>query len=420
MSVKVKELREKQKNLITLARQKLEEIKDDTPEARAKELEVEHDKIMADHDALEERIKREERVAAAETAAEERAKSRRPDLGDGEASRTEPGKLDEKRAFTRLMQFGIGSLNDEERAFAMKLSAEMTPEMRAQSTTNTAGGYTIPQGFSGEIDKAMLAYGPMLDPGVTRQLVTESGNLLPWPTMDDTAQSGALLAENTQAAAQDITFGNVNLNAYMYTSKVILVSLQLLQDSAFNVETEIINPAFGERLGRIANSQLTVGTGSSQPNGIVTASTLGKTTAAVAAVTADEIIDFYHSLDPAYRASPNFKLMFNDSTLLAIRKLKDSQNRYLIDGLRDVGASLNIAGISVPYVINQAVGSMATGVKFMVAGDFSKYVVRRVREYQLLRLAERYADYLQVGFLAFARFDGNLLNTAAVKHMKNA
>lgn len=420
MSAKIKELREKQKNLITLARQKLEEITSDTPEARAKELEVEHDKIMADYDALEERAKKEERLAAAESSAEERAKARRPGLGDGEAAREEPGKVDEKRAFSKLMQFGVDALNPEERAVAVKFQANLTPEMRAQSTTAAAGGYTIPQGFSGEIDKAMLAWGPMLDPGVTRQLVTESGNLLPWPTMDDTAQTGALLAENAQATTQDITFGNVNLNAYMYTSKIILVSLQILQDSAFNLQTEIIDPAFGERLGRIANAQLTTGTGSSQPNGIVTAASLGKTTAAVAAVTADELIDFYHSIDPSYRASPNFKMMFNDSTLQAIRKLKDAQNRYLIDGLKDNGATINLAGISVPYVINQAVASMATGVRFAVAGDFSRYIVRRVREYQMLRLNERYADYLQVGFLAFARFDGNLLNTAAVKYMKNA
>ena len=106
----------------------------------------------------------------------------------------------------------------------------------------------------------------------------------------------------------------------------------------------------------------------------MTAATLGKTTAAVAAVTADELIDFYHSVDPAYRASPKARMMFNDSTLQAIRKLKDAQNRYLIDGLKDSGATINLAGISVPYSVNQAVASMATGARFAAFGDFSKYV----------------------------------------------
>lgn len=420
MSARIKELREKQKNLITLAREKLEEITSETPEARAKELEIEHDKIMADYDALEERAKKEERLAKAEADAEERAKSRRPGLGDGVGTSGQPDKPDEKRTFKKLMQFGFDGLATEERALASNMLANVTPEMRAQSTTTTAGGFTIPQGFSGEIDKAMLMWGPMLDPGITRQIDTASGNLLPWPTMDDTSQVGALLAENSQATAQDITFGNVNLNAYMYTSKIILVSYQILQDSAFNLETEIIDPAFGERVGRIINQHLTTGTGTGQPNGVMTAAGLGVTTAAVNAVTADEVINFYHSVDPTYRASPNFRMMFNDSTLLAIRKLKDGMNRYLIDGLRDNGATLNIAGISVPYSINQAVASMATGARFMAAGDFSRYVVRRVREYQMLRLVERYADFLQVGFIGFARFDGNLLNANAVKYMKNA
>jgi HK97 family phage major capsid protein len=366
---------------------------------------------------MEERLAKAE--ADAETRVEERAKARRP-ISDGEGKREEVQAPDEKRTFRKLLQYGMDGLAPEERSIASNMMANVTPEMRAQSTTNTAGGYTIPQGFSGEIDKAMLMWGPMLDPGITRQINTDAGNLLPWPTMDDTSQTGALLSENAQAASQDITFGSVNLNAYMYTSKVILVSYQILQDSAFNLETEIIDPAFGERIGRAVNAHLTTGTGSSQPNGIMTAASLGTTTAAVAAVTADEIINFYHSLDPTYRMSPNFRMMFNDSTLLAIRKLKDGQNRYLIDGLKDNGATLNIAGISVPYSINQAVASMATGARFMAAGDFSRYVVRRVREYQMLRLVERYADYLQVGFIGFSRFDGNLLNTAAVKYMKNA
>jgi HK97 family phage major capsid protein len=260
----------------------------------------------------------------------------------------------------------------------------------------------------------------MFDPGVTRQLTTETGNALPWPTLDDTANVGRLIGENVAVTATDVAFGQKSLGAYTYSSDAVLVSYVLLQDSAFDLGREVINPALGERIGRIANSHLTVGTGVSQPSGIVTGSTLGKTTAAVAAVTADELIDFYHSIDPAYRKSPAFKIMFNDSTLAAIRKLKDAQNRYLIENLKDGGAVINLAGISVPYVVNQDVASMATGVKFAVAGDFSKYVVRRVREVTMLRLNERYADALQVGFFAFCRLDGALINTSAVKHLKNA
>ena len=423
----LKELRNKQKQLITEARSKLNEIKDDTPEARARELETEHDAIMQEHDALEARAKREERMASAEREQEQRQRDRRPGQQDDDGSNDSGNPPDAKAVFKRALQFGVAGMTPEERNLMMGLQSSIDmsqapAEIRALAAGVAAsGGFTVPQGFSDEIEKAMKAYGPMYDPAVTRVLSTDSGNDIPWPQMDDTANTGALLAENTATGEQDIAFTSLTMKAYMYTSKLIRVPYQLLQDSAFNVESEIVNPAFGERIGRIANNHLTVGTGAgAQPNGIVTASTLGKTTAAVAAVTADEIIDFYHSIDPAYRADPSFKFMFNDSTLLAIRKLKDAQNLYLIDNLRDGTAVLNLAGISVPYVINQDMASMATTSKFMLAGAFNRYVVRRVKDMQILRLAERYAEFFQVGFVGFARFDGNLINTAAVKHMKNA
>lgn len=417
--MQIREMRERAESIYAQARAKLNET-EGADESRAKEIEVEFDKMVSDADAL---VKRAEKLEAVEARQAElnAADPRRPQGEDRSAKSGEVAAIDPKDVFKRFVQFGTEGLDVAERR-ALASLRDSSPELRAQTTaTGATGGFTIPQGFQPEIERSMLAYGPMFDPAVTRVLNTDAGNALLWPTSDDTAVSGRLLTENTGVTTTDIAFGQKQLDAFTYSSDLVLVPFQLLQDSAFNLESEVINPAFGERIGRIANSHLTVGTGSGQPNGIVTASTVGKTTAAIAAVTADEVIDFYHSIDPAYRASPNFKIMFNDSTLQAIRKLKDAQNRYLIDGLPGVGGgSLSIAGITVPYVINQAVASMATGAKFAVAGDFSKYIVRRVKGFTLLRLVERYADFLQVGFVAFARVDGECINTAAIKHMKNA
>lgn len=417
----IKELREKQKSILTEARSKLEEIKHDTPEARAKELEAQHDAAMAEYDSIEVRIKREEALLERERQLENDPDPRRP---TGENRNLPPGNnpanTDEKTVFKRFMQFGMDGLAPEQRAIIAPMQTGITPEMRAAGTTSGAvGGFLIPQGYLPELYKALAVWGPMLDPGVTRVLSTDTGNPLPWPTVDDIANIGALLAENTAATEQDITLAQRQLDAFLYTSKIVRVSVQLLQDSAFDMDS-LLNDLFGERIGRIANQHLTTGTGTAQPNGVVTAAGLGKTTAAVAAVTADEIIDFYHSVNPAYRAAPKFRMMFNDSTLLAIRKLKDTQNRYLIDGLKDTGAVINIAGISVPYFVNQAVATMATGAKFAVAGDFGKYIARIVKDFTVLRLVERYADFLQVGFVAFNRIDGEIADTSAIKYMANA
>jgi HK97 family phage major capsid protein len=90
---------------------------------------------------------------------------------------------------------------------------------------------------------------------------TDSGAPMNWPTVNDTANVGAILAENTQVTEQDVTFGQTPLGAYMYTSRLVRVSYQLLQDSAFNLD-EFLRDILGERIGRILNQHFTTGTGS--------------------------------------------------------------------------------------------------------------------------------------------------------------
>ena len=203
---KLTELREKQAKLVADARAKYEEIKDDTPEARAKEIEAEYDKIMAEFDRLEGRAKKEEALAERE-AALEKGDPRRP---KGEDRSVKPGSdpedrvaAEEKRvaAFRSYLLGGERDMEPEER--------KILREMRAQSTADPQGGFTIPQGFMAELVVALKAYGPMLDPGITRELVTASGNQIDWPTLDDTANQAYRLNENVVAVNEgDLTFGN--------------------------------------------------------------------------------------------------------------------------------------------------------------------------------------------------------------------
>lgn len=188
-------------------------------------------------------------------------------------------------------------------------------------------------------------------------------------------------------------------------------------DSIVSME-QFLGALLGERLGRLANLQLSTGTGSGAPNGIVTASSLGKTVAGTTAITADEVLDFVHSVNPAYRASPKSRIMFNDSTLLALRKLKDGQGNYLITEAPDGTGRLRVGAVSVPYSINQAMASMTTGNKVMVYGDFSKYFVRKVGAPIIGVLRERF--WPDMGIAGLIRFDGELGDTAAVKHLKMA
>ena len=413
---KLTEMREKQAKLVADARSKLEEIKDETPEARAKEIESEYDKIMAEYDRIEGRAKKEEEIAARE-AALETGDPRRP---TGEDRTVDPAardgdKVTVESAFRSYLRYGAANLMPEERQILAPMRArESERERRAQATgTDAAGGFLVPQGFMAELVKRLSAWGPMLDPGVTRQIETTGGNQIDWPGMDDTGNVGVLLAENTSDTDLDVVFNNRVLDAFKYSTRSIKVSEELLQDSALDIEA-LIRDAMAERIGRIVNQHLTVGTGTAQPNGIVTAATAGATAAAAAAIAFDDLIELEHSVDPAYRSDPSCRWMFRDTTLKALRKLKDLEGNYIWQP-SDVRSGAPASLLGYPYSINQAMAAVATATRSVVFGPFNRYVVRRVRELIIKRLVERYAEAHQVGFIGFARFDGEILDANAVK-----
>lgn len=422
----IRELREEQLRIATNARARVDEITDDTPEERAAEIEAEFDRMMADHDRLAARIERMERLEAAEAQLAEG--DRRPPRGaDGQQRGVEdpdnPPSYD--AVFARMVREGVADMTREERAILQRGQVQFGTEQRAQSTTTTAGGYTIPEGFSGEIDRALAAWGPMWDADIVRELTTSGGNRIPWPTVDDTGNTGRIKAENASVdddGTDDVVFGQKQLDAYVYDTGMVRVPLELLQDSAFDMES-LLDDLFAERLGRLANQVLTDGDGSSKPNGIVSASGLGKTAASSSAITADEIIDLLHSVDPAYRMSPKCRFMMSDATLQAVRKLKDGQGNYLWQ-VGDVRSSEPAMLLGKPYSINQAMAAPGTtsggGDKVMLFGDFGRYIVRKVAGFQMVTLRERYAESFEVGMVGFKRFDGELLNSSAVKHLITA
>jgi len=218
---------------------------------------------------------------------------------------------------------------------------------------------------------------------------------------------------------QDVAFGQLVLGAFKYSSKMVLVSVELMQDNSINL-ANFLGEALGTRIGRITNNHFTTGAGTTLPKGIVTAATSGKVglTGETTSLIFDDLVDLEHSVDPAYRQNGRF--MFHDKTLAALKKIKDSQQRPLFLPGLSVNAPDTILGY--PYTVNQDMPQMAANAKSVVFGDLSKYIIRDVLGITLLRLDERYAEFHQVAFLAFARFDGNLLDagTHPVKYFQNS
>lgn len=396
------ELREKQQKLIHDAREALDQIDDKTDEARAKELEEQHDRAMADWDKLNAQAERQQKLNEAEQRM----------INSSIAPEVPDNKRDQeartyREMYVDYLRGGVASLSDEDRR-----------EFRAQSAgTNSEGGFIVDSQFFAELNKSMKAFGPMLDPGVTRQITTGTGANLAWPTMDDTSNKGALLAENTQDSDSNLVFAQKQLDAYKYTSGIFRVSEELLQDSELDIEA-IVRDAMAERIGRIANEHLTTGTGSGQPNGILTATTSGVTAASGTALDADELLDLFHSVDPAYRQMGG-AWMWNDSTLKAIRKLKDGQGNYLWQA-PDLRTGEPGTFLNSPYVINQDMPDIGLSATPVLFGNMDRYVVRRVKEFAIKRLVERYADFYQVGFVGFTRFDGELIDAGATRKLTMA
>lgn len=417
MSNKIKELREKQARITAEARERLDLINAETDEARAAELEAAHDKAMAEFDKIEEQIKREQRIADME-ARMLQGDPRAPRGDDKQTRGQDDGKTAEYRHVFAKIVCGVSpaDLEPEERAVLKTGMAEF----RAQTAgTTTAGGYTVPTELMNQIERAMKAWGPMYDTDVCTVITTTGGGALKLPTVDDTGVSAVAHTEGTALTddgGSDVTFGQKSLDAYAYDTEFLRWSWELDMDSIFSMEA-LLGDLLGERLARIANAQLTTGTGSSAPNGIVTASAAGKTAASATAITSDEIIDLLHSVDPAYRTSPKAAFMFNDATLAAVRKLKDGDGNYLWQ-MGNVQGGIPGSLLGYRYFVNQAMDSIAASKKVMLFGDLGKYYVRKVGGPVIGVMRERF--WPDMGIAGLIRFDGELAQSAAVKHLATA
>lgn len=330
-----------------------------------------------------------------------------------EAARRCGVSLDAGTFNLRMTQKPLRSLQPEDiRAWEQRLTqvSVVSPDL--------GGHYTVPDEMMRELEVALLAFGSMRS--VASVIRTPGGNPLPFPTLNDTSNTGAIVGEGIDLGEEDVVFNQLVLEAFKYSSKKVPVSWEFLQDNAVNFSGRI-GGILGERISRAQNADFTTGDGNSKPKGVIAAATTSSvTTTNSTTITHDNLIDLKHSVDPAYRRNARF--MFNDTTLKILKKIRVPQ--YSGD---TTGEPLWRPGLAAgvpdtidgdPYVINQQVASGANS-KAIAYGDFSKYQIREVQDITLLRLNERYAELGIVVFVAWARADGDLLDagTHPIKYL---
>lgn len=248
-------------------------------------------------------------------------------------------------------------------------------------------------------------------------ITTANGGDLILPTINDTSSKATIVAEYDQSSKKAPSFGSVTLKAYTYRTPIIPVSQELLQDSAFNLDS-LLSGLLAESFGRGVNEDLTIGDGTGKPKGIVTAAKACDTNATAAAISLDNIIDLIKSVNSAYAKTGKF--MFNRNTLWELAKIKDQNGRYIWqEGAKD-GTPATLFGKQ--YILNDDVADIGAGNASVLFGDLSKFKIRMVKSFKVIRLNELLAEYLSIGLFGFARVDGTLLDagTNPIKKLVHA
>lgn len=274
-----------------------------------------------------------------------------------------------------------------------------------QIGTDSEGGYLVPDEYESTLIEKLH------DENIIRQYATVIKSSNGDKKIPVVAGYGEATWTDEEAAytESDDSFGVITLGAHKLTS-IIKVSEELLNDSVFDLE-QYISKEFVRRMAAAEENAFINGTGTGRPTGILQTAETGKTTAAAAAITADEVIDLYHSLRSPYRKNAVF--IANDSTVKAIRQLKDSNGMYLWQpGLKEGQPDTLIGNRIISSAYMPEIGS---GKKPILFGDVSYYWIadRQGRTFQ--RLNELYAATGQVGFRTFQRVDGKLTLAEAVK-----
>ena len=322
----------------------------------------------------------------------------------------DPKEFENRHAayFDDLMRHGESGLSDESREFR---SSPEYAEFRAtgQQLVGTAGkgGTLAPTDFNAEIEAQLLAFGGLRSGGATI-VNTSHGRNIDYPTYDDTGNVSAIVAEASTFGSTHVPISKFTLESVKH-GVLIQVSDELLTDSLVPVNNWLPQ-AMGVRFARGTEAQYATrsSTESVGPHGIITGSS-GALDVANNALTADNLIDLIHLVDPAYRA--NARWMFNDATEKSIRLLKwgstaVGSREYVWQPSFQAGAPDRLLGF--PVSRNYSFQSFGTsGNKPIAFGDMSSYYIRDVAGgVAIRRLEERYAEKGLVGFLGFMRTDG--------------
>jgi HK97 family phage major capsid protein len=292
-------------------------------------------------------------------------------------------------------------------------------------TQGIPGGYFVPQGMYDRAFETMKMYDAIFDEEFSNICETETGGNTPFPVWDDISNQSVQVGESTISGEVDVAnFGSTQLNAYAFRSKIVAVSLELLQDSNFPIGT-ILERVFAGRHARGVGQALVNGSGVNAPTGLVTAVVASGASPVIAAgsssntggaetgattIGTQDIGKLYAKLDPIYRIAA--KWYMGDATLQYLAQLLDKNGRPIVDfTIGPVrGRTPSIWGCDV--AICPAMPTMGAGKNSVFFGNPLYFVQRRVPSSMYVRRFwqnDKLVQFGLVGFESWLRTDSGLV-----------
>jgi HK97 family phage major capsid protein len=382
---------EERANLVTEMRTVLDTAETESRDLTAEERQ-EYDRREARVRELEGDIRRHEQAQRAE------------DLDVREFTPAEEGEPEDRT---------LGTDSDEYRDALMayvrgeELSAEQRTTLNVG--TDADGGFAVPE-FWTSLYEGLRQFGVVR--GAATVVTTEMGGDLHVPKVSADATTPAIEPEQDPIADDGETFAEVVIGAYKY-ARITKASEEIVQDALFDVPS-FVGRRLGEDLALATGAAYVNGTGTNQPQGLFTGATVADTLAANGAITADEVIDLVYSVIAPYRVNGVFVL--NDTTIAAIRKLKDANDQYLWQVSLQAGQPDTLLGYPVLSDPNVASLGAAVGSKVVGFGNVARaFTIRDVLGVTIKFLDQLYAGNDQVGWRGKLRTSSAVIDANAFK-----
>lgn len=395
------EMRQKRGEIVAQMRGLTDKAAADNRDLNAEE-QIQWDAMDNDQNELRGKIDREERLANLEAEMNSPMEPiNRPNIDDepnnGSARPHPCAGNDYRNAFLAYARMGKNGI-----------TSDIVGAL--QVGTDTEGGYITPEEFETRLVQKLDEFNVMRD--LASVITAGADRNIPMET--DYGAAG-WIAEEGAYGEGDPAFDRVILAAHK-VGKIVKVSEELLQDAFFDLETYLVDN-FGRAIGMAEEAAFVNGDGTGKPTGIVGSAGVGVTAASATAITADELMDLYHSLKRPYRRNATF--LAADSTVKLVRKMKDGNGQYIWQPGLVAGEPDMLMGR--PLEVSDDVPAVATTAKSIVFADFAYYtIVDRAATTSVQRLNELYAANGQVGFKGNRRVDGKLTLTEAAKVLQQA